>query len=75
MDKMAVRDARHAFIVQMIRHMVADMASYGGNTPATDMPLGKELRSPLPVSSKEIMSNIWLLNRPLESRLELQEPS
>jgi GNAT superfamily N-acetyltransferase len=39
MDKMTVRDARHdeaAFIVQMIRHMVADMASYGGNTPATD---------------------------------------
>ena len=39
MDKMTVRDARHdeaAFIVQMIRHMVVDMASYGGNTPATD---------------------------------------
>jgi ribosomal protein S18 acetylase RimI-like enzyme len=39
MDKMTVRDARPdeaAFIVQMIRHMVVDMASYGGNTPATD---------------------------------------
>jgi len=39
MDKITVRDARHdeaAFIVQMIRHMVVDMASYGGNTPATD---------------------------------------
>jgi GNAT superfamily N-acetyltransferase len=39
MDKMTVRDARHdeaAFIVQMIRHMVVDMASYGGSTPATD---------------------------------------
>ncbi len=39
MDKMTVRDARHdeaAFIVQMIRRMVVDMASYGGNTPATD---------------------------------------
>ena len=39
MDKMTVRDARHdeaEFIVQMIRHMVVDMASYGGNTPATD---------------------------------------
>ena len=39
MDKMTVRDARPdeaALIVQMIRHMVVDMASYGGNTPATD---------------------------------------
>jgi hypothetical protein len=39
MDKMTVRGARHdevAFIVQMIRHMVVDMASYGGDTPATD---------------------------------------
>ncbi len=39
MDKMTVRDARPdeaAFIVQMIRHMVVDMARYGGNTPATD---------------------------------------
>ena len=39
MGKITVRDARHdeaAFIVQMIRHMVVDMASYGGNTPATD---------------------------------------
>ena len=39
MDKITVRDARHdeaAFIVQMIRRMVVDMASYGGNTPATD---------------------------------------
>jgi ribosomal protein S18 acetylase RimI-like enzyme len=39
MDEMTVRDARHdeaAFIVQMIRHMVLDMANYGGNTPATD---------------------------------------
>src|SRR6476620_11870852 len=39
MDEMTVRDARHdeaEFIVQMIRHMVVDMASYGGNTPATD---------------------------------------
>jgi len=40
MDKMTVRDARHndaAFIAQMIRHMVVDMASHGGNTPATDV--------------------------------------
>jgi GNAT superfamily N-acetyltransferase len=39
MDKMTVRDARPdeaALIVQMIRHMVVDMARYGGNTPATD---------------------------------------
>jgi hypothetical protein len=39
MGKITVRDARHdeaAIIVQMIRHMVVDMASYGGNTPATD---------------------------------------
>jgi len=39
MDKITVRDARHdeaAFIVQMIHRMVVDMASYGGNTPATD---------------------------------------
>ena len=78
MDKMTVRDARHdeaAFIVQMIRHMVVDMASYGGNTPATDDAAWKKLRSPLPVSSREIMSNMWLLNRPMEGRLELQEPS
>ena len=30
------------------------------------VPLGKKLRLPSPVSSKEIMSNIWLLNRPME---------
>jgi GNAT superfamily N-acetyltransferase len=38
-DKLAVRDARHdeaQFIVQMIRHMVADMAAYGGYAPATE---------------------------------------
>jgi GNAT superfamily N-acetyltransferase len=39
MDKIAVRDARDdegQFIVHMIRHMVADMATYGGYAPATD---------------------------------------
>ena len=39
MDKIVVRDARHdeaRFIAQMIRHMVTDMASYGGHAPATD---------------------------------------
>jgi GNAT superfamily N-acetyltransferase len=39
MDQMTVRDARHdeaAFIVQMIRHMVVDMAAYGGSAPASD---------------------------------------
>ena len=30
------------------------------------VPLGKKLWLPSPVSSKEIMSNIWLLNRPME---------
>jgi ribosomal protein S18 acetylase RimI-like enzyme len=38
-DNIAVRDARHdeaSFIVQMIRHMVTDMVSHGGNAPATD---------------------------------------
>jgi GNAT superfamily N-acetyltransferase len=38
-DKIAVRDARHdeaRFIVQMTRHMVADMATYGGHAPATE---------------------------------------
>ena len=39
MDQFAVRDARHdeaGFIVQMIRPMVTDMASYGGDAPATE---------------------------------------
>jgi ribosomal protein S18 acetylase RimI-like enzyme len=39
MDEVSVRDARHdeaQFIVQMIRYMVTDMASYGGNAPATE---------------------------------------
>ena len=39
MDKIVVRDARHdeaELIVQMIRHMVREMASYGGHAPATD---------------------------------------
>ncbi len=39
MDKIAVRDARHdeaGFIVQMIRQMVTDMASFGGDAPATE---------------------------------------
>jgi hypothetical protein len=39
MDEIAVRDARHdeaRFIVQMIRHMVTDMADHGGHFPATD---------------------------------------
>jgi len=78
MDKMTVRDARHdeaEFIVQMIRHMVVDMASYGGNTPATDDTAWEKIAVAIAVSSKEMMSNIWLLNRPMESRLELQEPS
>jgi ribosomal protein S18 acetylase RimI-like enzyme len=38
-DKITVRDARHdeaRLIAQMIRHMVGDMASYGGNAPAAD---------------------------------------
>jgi ribosomal protein S18 acetylase RimI-like enzyme len=38
MDKITVRDARHdeaRFVVEMIRYMVTDMASYGGNAPAT----------------------------------------
>jgi hypothetical protein len=38
-DRIAVRDARHdeaQFIVQMIRHMVEDMATYGGYAPATE---------------------------------------
>src|SRR5450631_2252456 len=39
MDNTFVRDATHGearTIVQMIRQMVADMASYGGHAPATD---------------------------------------
>ena len=39
MDQFAVRDARYdeaGFIVQMIRQMVTDMASYGGDAPATE---------------------------------------
>jgi GNAT superfamily N-acetyltransferase len=39
MDNITLRDARDdeaAFIVQMIREMVTDMAGYGGNAPATD---------------------------------------
>ena len=39
MDKIVVRDARHdeaELIVQMIGHMVREMASYGGHAPATD---------------------------------------
>ena len=39
MDKIAVRDARPdegEFIVQMIRQMVTDMASFGGYAPATE---------------------------------------
>jgi len=39
MDNIILRDARDGeagFIVQMIRNMVADMAGYGGNAPATD---------------------------------------
>ena len=39
MDKIAVRDARYdeaGFIVQMIRQMVTDMASYGGYAPAPE---------------------------------------
>jgi GNAT superfamily N-acetyltransferase len=38
-DTIVVRDARHdeaQFIVQMIRHMVEDMATYGGYAPATE---------------------------------------
>ena len=39
MDNIPIRDARQddvQFIVQMIRCMVTDMASYGGHAPATD---------------------------------------
>ena len=39
MEEITVRDARHdeaSVIVPMIRHMVADMAGYGGHAPATD---------------------------------------
>jgi GNAT superfamily N-acetyltransferase len=39
MREIAVRDANRddvGFIVQMIRRMLADMASYGGHAPATD---------------------------------------
>jgi ribosomal protein S18 acetylase RimI-like enzyme len=39
MDNITIRDARDgeaAFIVQMIRNMVMDMARHGGNAPATD---------------------------------------
>jgi ribosomal protein S18 acetylase RimI-like enzyme len=39
MDNIILREARDGeagFIVQMIRNMVADMAGYGGNAPATD---------------------------------------
>lgn len=39
MEEITVRDARHdeaGIIVPMIRHMVTDMATYGGYAPATD---------------------------------------
>jgi GNAT superfamily N-acetyltransferase len=46
MDKFAVRDARYdeaEFIVQMIRQMVTDMATYGGYAPATEDEAWKKL--------------------------------
>jgi ribosomal protein S18 acetylase RimI-like enzyme len=39
MDDILIRDAKHdeaRTVAQMIRHMVADMAGYGGHAPATD---------------------------------------
>jgi hypothetical protein len=60
MDKIAVRDARPdeaQFIVQMIRQMVTDMASYGGYAPATADEAWENCRLPLPPNFKGRIRN------------------
>jgi GNAT superfamily N-acetyltransferase len=71
-DKIAVRDARHdeaQFIVQMIRHMVEDMAAYGGYAPATGHEAWEKLSGVIAAELRGQHSKYVIAETPNEDRI------